>query len=524
MRFVSLSTFLFLAVASQAAVAQHDAHRMFTLVGPTATENFGAAQAVAGDINLDGCADIVIGARYANANAGAVYVFSGRNGALLYTFNGTAVSGQLGYVVSGAGDVDRDGFPDIVAGAPYANGSTGQVVVFSGRTGAVIWTLNGVSSGERFGFSVGDAGDVNRDGNADVIVGVPSGNAGTGQAVVFSGKDGKVLYTFNGDSAADSFGQSVDGAGDVNLDGFPDLVAGAPLDDNNGTSSGMVRLLSGKDGSILRSIDGAAGEQLGFWVSGGGDINRDAFADVVASAYGANRVDTYSGRDGTRIWGYVGQAGESFGWTCAGAGDVDKDGYADFIGGKGSASSTTDPGVSRVISGRTGQALLTFQGYQVGGGGDINGDGYSDVIAGTWLLNGVCWVYSGKQLSLRSDVHEIPLTTGGTQNLTLDAGVAQANRNYWIFGSVTGTKPGITLQGVDIPLNPDPYTDLLIANINAPNFVRFRGTLDANGAATAALQVPNNLPPGSITLYHAFLVYNGSTFYMASNGASVLLK
>ncbi len=117
-----------------------------------------------------------------------------------------------------------------------------------------LYTFNGDSAGDYLGFSVGGAGDVNKDGHADLIVGAPGdANNGTdsGSARVLSGKDGKILYTFNGDSASDYFGRSVAGAGDVNKDGYPDLIVGAPFDANNGTNSGSARVLSGKDGKVL---------------------------------------------------------------------------------------------------------------------------------------------------------------------------------------------------------------------------------------------------------------------------------
>ncbi|MHC4515657.1 MAG: hypothetical protein ACYS5W_18415, partial [Planctomycetota bacterium] len=97
--------------------------------------------------------------------------------------------------------------------------------------------------------SVSGAGDVNRDGHADVIVGAPgddnNGNF-SGSARVLSGKDGKILYTFDGDSKFDRFGASVSGAGDVNRDGHADLLVGAYGDDNNGAGSGSARVFSGK--------------------------------------------------------------------------------------------------------------------------------------------------------------------------------------------------------------------------------------------------------------------------------------
>ncbi len=121
-------------------------------------------------------------------------------------------------------------------------------------------------------------------------------------------------------------------------------------------------------------------------------------------------------------------------------------------------------------------------------------------------------------------MHEIPIATGCTQKLTVNAGRAHANRLYWIFGSFR-TKPGITLLGVDIPLNPDAYTDLVIGAVNSTVFTKFRGTLDANGLATASLNFPTGLPPIPFTVHHAYVVYDASgRFYMASNAVPLRLK
>ena len=128
-------------------------------------------------------------------------------------------------------------------------------------------------------------------------------------------------------------------------------------------------------------------------------------------------------------------------------------------------------------------------------------------------------------VALYGDVHEISIRAGGTQRLTVNAGRAHKNLRYWIFGSVTGTTPGINLLGVHIPLNPDPYSDVAMATVNTTVFTNFKSTLDANGLATASFNVPANLPlPSGFTFYHAYVVYGGGRFYMASNAVPLRLK
>ena len=144
------------------------------------------------------------------------------------------------------------------------------------------------------GISVSGAGDVNGDGFADLIVGAPGADrngTNSGSARVFSGVDGSVLYTFDGDSAREQFGDPVSGAGDVNGDGFADLIVGALFSDSNGTSSGSAQVFSGADGSVLYNLNGdSAGDFLGISVSGAGDVNGDGVADFVVADVDSARV------------------------------------------------------------------------------------------------------------------------------------------------------------------------------------------------------------------------------------------
>ena len=116
---------------------------------------------------------------------------------------------------------------------------------------------------------------------------------------------------------------------------------------------------------------------------------------------------------------------------------------------------------------------------------------------------------------------------GGTQTLTLNAGADLKNKSYWIFGSMTGTMPGVVLTGIHIPLRVDPYTDLVIGFANGKEFKDFKRTLSATGTATASLNVPANLGiPKGLKLYHAYVVYDGTTgqIFTSSNPVSVEFK
>jgi len=538
-------------VLSATCLAQGQ-HHLYTFNGLAAGDWFGSSVSEAGDVNQDNYPDVIVGAGLGNY----ARVFSGKDGKVLHTFNGLAAGDWFGWSVGGAGDVDKDGYADLIVGSPFGGKNTGGYArVFSGKDGKILHTLDGpwISS---FGQSVGGAGDVNQDGFADFIVGAPDlNNNSRGIARVFSGKDGNLIYELRG-LYGEWFGHSVasgssmGGAGDVNKDGFPDLIVGAPYGGLSG--GGYVRVVSGKDGkTTLRTFYGRG--RFGFSVSGAGDVNGDGHADVIVGADFDSKIKSragsarvFSGKDGKALRTFNGDAAnDKFGTSVGGAGDVNGDGIPDLIvgalnGGKNGG------GYARIFSGKDYQILHTFDGdskgdqfgISAGGVGDLNKDGHGDVIVGAWFddnngrnASGSARVLSGKALSLATDSHAFSLAKANTQTLNLDAGAVNKGRSYWVFGSYSGTTPGVTLASaigaVTIPLNYDRWTDITIGLANSAVLVNTKGTFDASGKAKAMIKGgPVKVPSAiGLVLYHAYLVYDQSNnFYMASNPVTLRLE
>ncbi len=265
----------------------------------------------------------------------------------------------------------------------------------------LVWRIDGIAAGDQLGRSVAGAGDVNGDGYDDVIVGAWRGDlsgADSGYARVISGRTGAVLYHFNGDSAGDEFGRSVARAGDVDGDGYGDLLVGAPGDDDRGTDSGSVRIFSGRTGAVIRNLlppQTAPGDRFGYGIGGAGDVDGDGYDDVVVGApyndaigADAGAAYVYRGRDGTLLWTWRGEfAGDEFGHSASIIGDWDGDGFAETV--VGAPRYDSDSGSTYLYRGRVGTRWTVRRGvsaqlfgWSVGGAGDLTGDLRDDHVVG----------------------------------------------------------------------------------------------------------------------------------------------
>jgi len=274
----------------------------FTLTGENSGDGFGFPVASAGDVNGDGYADIVIGAPgYSSGNyRGKVYVYYGSGGGLVGTPAFTAVGesdgDSFGISAAMAGDVNGDGYADLIVGANRFHAGTGKVYVYHGGSAGLdvppAFTITGENEVDYFGASVATAGDVNGDGYADVIVGAYGHPDGlyVGKTYVYYGGDGGLsmtpAFTSTGEGTNNEFGRSVATAGDLNGDSYADVIVGARA---YNILRGRVYVYYGSaTGVSMTSAFTASGENIfnsfGYSVATAGDVNGDGYADVVVGA------------------------------------------------------------------------------------------------------------------------------------------------------------------------------------------------------------------------------------------------
>lgn len=354
----------------------------------------------AGDVNGDGYEDVIIGAVAANSFAGKALLYLGNASGLPSTASwsvdgNAAVAERIGGAVSGAGDVDGDGYEDILIGTPYHD----VAYLYYGSSSMPLArsvTLQPLVSfpTERFGAALAGNIDVDGDGYADAVVGAPSWSSNTGRIYVFRGSPAGISLSptdlIPGIDAGSFFGYSLDSAGDVDGDGYTDLIVGT----TSGTGGNFgVYLYRGSPSGLVGpvwsgSLPGSS--QFGRVVSGAGDVNGDGYADVlIADPYRnsfAGEVYLYlgspSGLAASPIWTYAGAGTSQAGNYLDTAGDVNGDGYSDIV----ISSSTSGTGAWLFLGGPSGPSTtptLSLSGRSDAVGAfDANGDGFSDLLVG----------------------------------------------------------------------------------------------------------------------------------------------
>ena len=461
-------------------------------------------------------------------------------GNLGFRILGAAAGDNSGISVASAGDVNGDGYDDIIIGASGADPSSRtdagtSFVIYGGPTtntaidlssiGTRGFAIIGAASGDNSGCSVASAGDVNNDGYSDVIIGAryadPSSRSNAGASYVIYGGPttntaidlssiGTRGFAIIGAAAFDQSGISVSSAGDVNNDGYDDIIIGAWLSNQSSRSeAGTSYLIYGGSttntvldlaniGTRGFAIFGAAAiDHSGWSVSSAGDVNNDGYDDIIIGAYEANpssRRDAgtsyviYGGATtntavdlaniGTRGFAIRGAAAnDQSGYSVSSAGDVNNDGYSDVIIGARYAdpSSRSEAGTSYVIYGGPttntaidlssigtgGFAIIGAEagdnsGFSVSSVRDVNSDGYSDIIIGARYADP----------SARSDAGKSYVIYGGPTTYSILDLANIGTRGFAIWGAAAGDNSGISVSSAG-DVNNDGYDDIIIGALYA---------------------------------------------------------
>jgi len=476
----------------------------WTAESDQADAQFGASVATAGDVNGDGYADVVVGASgYSNGQTkeGRVYVYVGSAAGLVvgspWTAESDQVDAQFGASAATAGDVNGDGYGDVVVGAPGFDGTganEGRAYAYlgtsSGPSAIAAWTVSNFASSAQFGFSVATAGDVDGDGYSDVIVGAvgyDGGQIDEGAVFLFRGSalglGATPVWSAESNQAGSLFGNSVSSAGDVNGDGYGDVLMGAPLYTNGQTAEGAAFIYYGSPAGLGPSgtpanadwhiEDDRAGSRLGVRVASAGDVNGDGYADVIIGAY-TRGLDVAAPKGRAYVY-YGSQAGPAstpwvrdgdqdfaeFGYSVAGAGDVNGDGFSDvLVGARRYSNGEPDEGRVYLYLGSASGLAATHAwfaegnqdssefGYRVDSAGDVNGDGYSDVAIGAPFYDngqydeGRVFVYLGSSTGLGPN---------GTP----------ANADWWAESDQIRAELGAAVAAAG-DVNGDGYGDLIV--------------------------------------------------------------
>lgn len=453
------------------------------------SESFGSACSAIADIDGDGVPDIVVGAPNTTINSterGRVYLFSGATFQHLDSIDGVQMGGQFGRRVAGLPDLDGDGIADLLASSPYFdNGSgadSGRVFVYSGATRALIRFHDGSNSGW-FGLDLASIRDLDGDGVDDYLIAAPQ--QGAGHVYGYSGATGSQLFAIHGWNPYQSFGESVAAAGDVDLDGIEDFA------------------VDSRDSAL-----------------GGGS--------------GRGRVDVYSGATRSTIASLVGAAPDdgSLGSGLAGRADFDGDGIPDLVVGDANhyINGALGFGSVTVYSGATWSAIQTWLGpspdpSQFGDSvavlDDVNGDGTSDVLVGTVSKTGAAYLYSGKtghalyEFASGNDgdyfgvvvTSADDLTGDGLTDLTIAApsdsqfgfhsgrAYVYAGSPLFLQSNSTALNPGDTLDLSTHCREPSVLTALAIVEVGSiPTFnILDLGPADSLGERTLSATVPTGL-------------------------------
>lgn len=496
----------------------------FRIDGASALDQLGYVLGTGGDVNADGTFDYIISSPridHSGTDNGGAFVYSGADDSLLYSFFGNPGC-EFGWAVAIGGDLNNDGFDDILIGAPGtpfgSETSAGVVYAYSGADGTELLQV-GATVTSFFGGALCGTGDVDFDGYDDFLVGITYGGpAIEGQVQLVSGATGLAITTVTGDNTGDSFGSCLANVGDMNQDGYADFAVGSPYATNlNKSYAGKVHLLSGIDLSQLWKVESFASEDFfGTDVAALPDLNQDGTADVIVGIPGHNSylgaAQVLSGIDGSVLLSLDGndQYGY-FGFAVANAGDFDGDLIPEIMVGEPLSTVDNEPyaGAVYIYSGVNGSLIHTegqaaVAGRQTGwavanlqGGATLSSRrlAYSSPNdSSITTLAGSCNGF-GFNPFMTAPSRELSRSAGGVITYVLDFPSDAAGDIYQLLASTHGTGPILFPNNVYVPLALDILLVQTYQGQLPPIVLNGMGTLDANGDGLITLNAPAGVIP-----------------------------
>jgi len=504
--------------------------QLFTVEGHEAGEYLGERVSFVGDLNGDGWQDFAVGSPWNDSNLltdnGRVLVFFG--GAKVNTtadlvFNGSTDGEQFGYNVAPAGDVNKDGYGDLLVGSPmyYGVGSqSGRAFLYYGakhmKTTPDL-TMDGEGPSDWFGITGIGVGDLNKDGYADFVLSAPNHRLPPsdeifGRIYVYLGSASPTTVPnlkIDGPTFASYWAKAIAPAGDVNGDTYADFLVGTESSDASCTKCGRVDLFYGGatvSSSIGLTIYGTGGEGLGYAVAPLGDLNKDGNGDFIASALrnaangpGTGAAYVYFGgkppdkNADLKMYGTGG--GDYFGSSLTTLGDINKDGWLDFaVSAEMNLSGNANTGAVLIFFGAPvlhnvsdekvqGTADSDVFGHSISGGYDLDVDGYPDLIVGAYMNDskakegGKAYIYTTvpkRAVDPLLEVDGLPAVQGHIWNATgiyignrTVADFSKALRTYLASAKATGTDNfGNVYVDIRLAVSSKGDAEILLSNIS----------------------------------------------------------